>query len=398
MHPATLPRLRGPSLSRMAPALLLAVACLAGCASVDPPGPTATALLHDALFPDAGGALREAEILRPSEGMRGFADQVRRAASGRRDLRDSLVAALGAEGALRLRYEERTRTAAEAFEQRAGNCLSLAVMTAALARELDIPVRFQAVQVSPQYQREPDLVLASGHVNIVLAPHGPAALREGSRHHELTIDFVPAEELRGATVRPLAEHTVLAMFMNNRAAETLAAGQTAQAYAWARAALRTDPGYLPGINTLAVVYLRAGHPAPAEAALRHVLYRAKNDLPALSNLAGLLRQQGHSAEADAIAERLARLQPHPPFHFLDQGRAALREGRIDEARALIARELQLQPFQHEAHFWAAVVDAAQGQWTSAEHHLQQAAQHSPNRPLQARYHAKIEALRALAAH
>lgn len=396
MHTVALLPPRASPLSRMARALLpLILIGLVGCASVEPERPPPLVLLHDALFAAAGPTLGVAEILGPSPGMREFADRVRQAARGRRDLRDRLVEALGAEGTLRLLYEDRTRTAAEAFEQRAGNCLSLAVMTAALARELDIPVRFQAVQTSPQYQREPDLVLSSGHVNVVLAPSGPTAWREFPYRQELTIDFVPAADLRGATVRPLDERTVMAMFMNNRAAEALAAGLNDQAYAWARASLRTDPGHLPGINTLAVVYWRAGHPVPAEAALRHVLAHDEDDLPALTNLAGLLRQQGRGSEADVVAGRLARLQPHPPFHFLDRGRLALREGRVDDARALIARELQLQPFQHEAHFWAAVVEATQGQWRSAERHLQQAGQHSPNRQQQARYHAKLEALRAL---
>ena len=52
--------------------------------------------------------------------------------------------ALYTKGELRLEYESvRTRNAAEAFEARTGNCLSLVIMTAALAKEIGLPVRYQ---------------------------------------------------------------------------------------------------------------------------------------------------------------------------------------------------------------------------------------------------------------
>jgi transglutaminase-like putative cysteine protease len=46
---------------------------------------------------------------------------------------------------IRLEYDAAvTRNAAQAFEARTGNCLSLVIMTAALARELGLTVRYQS--------------------------------------------------------------------------------------------------------------------------------------------------------------------------------------------------------------------------------------------------------------
>ena len=78
----------------------------------------------------------------------------------------------------------------------------------------------------------------------------------------------------------LRKATVVAMFMNNRAAEHLTARQHDAAGAWARAAVLQEPGFLAAVNTLAIVCLRSGHLPEAEAALRHVLARAPNDEPA----------------------------------------------------------------------------------------------------------------------
>jgi Tfp pilus assembly protein PilF len=376
-------------------ATALAGALLGGCATRPESVPAATALLRDGLFAEPAEPVDVSQVFAISPAMRQFADAARAASRGPVDLRLTLLQALNARDQLQLDYDDgRTRNAAEAFDKRAGNCLSLVLMTAAFAKYLDLPLRYQAVQVRPLYSRAPDLTLASGHINVVLSSRLRTLQRDLVHSDEMTVDFVSSEDLRGVNVRPLAERTVLAMYMNNRAAETLAAGRPAQAYAWAREALRHDPEYLPGINTLAVVYLRAGHLAEAEAALRHVLAHAPEDEAALSNLAGTLHRAGRDAESAAVAARLERIQPYPPFHFLDLGRQALEAGRADQARELIARELRRQPFQHEAHFWAAVADAVLGDEKAAAQHLQMARDYSGSPQQRAHYSAKLAMLRS----
>ncbi len=397
---STLTRLASPPVpaAGLARRLLAAAALgalLGGCATRTDGPPAAATLLHDGLFAAAPEPVDARTVFAISPSMRRFADAARKSTRGPADLRHTLLQALNARDQLQLDYDDgRTRNAAEAFDMRAGNCLSLVLMTAAFAKYLDLPLRYQAVQVRPLYARAPDLMLASGHINVVLSGPLRPLRRDLMQADEMTVDFVSPEDLRGVNVRPLAERTVVAMYMNNRAAETLAAGQQAQAYAWASGAVRQDPDYLPGINTLAVIYLRAGHLGEAEAALRHVLTLAPEDEAALSNLVGTLHRAGRVAEASATAARLARIQPYPPFHFLDLGRQALKEGRADQARELIARELRRQPYQHEAHFWAAMAGAALGDTEASAKHLRLARDYSGSPQQRAQYSAKLQALRA----
>ncbi len=379
--------------------LVLVLALLAGCASNPLENNLAQVrpLLHDELFPSAGNEpIAAGQVFALNAAMQRFADTEIAAVRGHKDGRRALMDALVARGQLRLDYDDGvTRTAAQAFEARAGNCLSLVIMTAAFAKYLDMPVRYQSVQVREQYSRSNELTLASGHINVVLSRGASSYLRDQPFASEMTVDFVPPESLRGTNVRVLSENTVLAMFMNNRAVETLTGGRPAAAYAWARETLRQDPAYLPGINTLAVVYLRNGRLLQAEAALRHVLARAPDDDAALTNLIVTLTRAGRSAEAEAVSRHLADVQPYPPFYFLDLGREALVAGDAKRARDLIARELRRQPYQHESHFWAAVADATLGDQRSAEKHMRQAIEHSGTPAEQARYSAKLAALRAL---
>lgn len=374
-----------------------AVLGLAGCAQ-QPRTIAAEQLSQDALFASSQGdataaAVAAERLFVMSSPMREYAERVLREPSGWRDRRQALIDALYLKGALHLGYDaQTTRSAAEAFDARAGNCLSLVVLTAAFAKHLDLPVSYQQVLMDEEYTRAGDLVFASGHVNVMLARHGTAARADAAQW--LTIDFLPQSELRGQRTLPIEERTLVAMFLNNRAAEALARGEPTKAYWWARTALEHDGAFAPAANTLAVVYQRGGHFAAAERALRFVIEREPASASAWSNLAQLLRAQGRHEEARVAAERLATLEPAPPFHFLELGRQALQRGEATEARELLQRELRAQPQQHEAHFWLAQAYAALGDARNAARHLALAAENSPTRSARAIYSAKLDRLRA----
>jgi tetratricopeptide (TPR) repeat protein len=234
--------------------------------------------------------------------------------------------------------------------------------------------------------------MANGHVNLILDEVSARPRREPPTPGPLQVDFLPPEDMRGARSVALEERRILAMFMNNRAAEALNDKRLNDSYAWARAAVRQDPGFSAATNTLGVVYLRAGHRQQAEAALRAVLARDANDVAALSNLLSLVQQDGREAEARQLGERLARLEPYPPFHFFDLGRAAMAEGDYAGARNLFDRELSRQPLQHEVRFWAAQAAWHLGDTAKAADHLRQAMDNSPDPRSQAVYATKLDHL------
>ena len=373
--------------------VLAALASLAGCAA--PPTPLPAGLLQDALFAAPQTPIDPEQALAVSPSMREFVAQTRATSRRTSDLRAALLNDLQAGGRLRLAYDaSSTRNAAEAFEARAGNCLSLALMTAALAREMGLDATLQSVQGEDSYTRLGDLVFASGHVNLLLArPLTPNSHLPMDADHELTVDFLPGRSLRGQRVQRISDAAAKAMYLNNRAAETLEQGLGADAYAWARAAVLQDPGYLPAINTLGVVYQRHGHLAAAERAFRAVLERAPKHVSAMANLVQTLGRDGRELEARTWAQRLQALQPHPPFQRLDQGRAAFAAGNIDLARDLFTAELRQQPHQAEVHFWLAVAHQRLGEGALAEAHLAQAADNSSTPAMHALYAGKLQRLR-----
>ena len=379
-------------------AVLLVCVLLGACASRPPPR-AVSGLLHDALVSPTTLAIDANHVFAMSPAMVKYADSELRHTTHLREPRRELIDALYNRGKLRLSYDAgATRSASQAFDDRAGNCLSLVIMTAAFARHLGLPVTFQSVLTEDAYSRIGNLYLISGHVNLVLtksARPAAASLFADGGPGSLTVDFFPAADISRQRSRPIDESTIVAMFMNNRAAEALSEGHNSDAYWWAREALLHDAGFLPGVNTLAVVYSRLGLLPQAETALRHVLVQEPLNTSALSNLARLLERTGRLDESRVVAAQLARVQPVPPFQYYDQARQALAAGNATAARQLLMKELRLQPYQHEVHFLLGVTYALMGDTSLATRHLGLALENSTTRESQALYSAKLDKLRAV---
>ena len=380
--------------------LLPGLLSLAGCAHRRPAADTAE-LLQDGLYPAAAETRipSSADVFRLSDAMLHYVDGRMGSNAARHDPRRSLLDALYRAGDLRLDYDASiTRDAAQAFDAKAGNCLSLVIMTAAFARHLGLPVTFQAVLTEDAYTRSGDLVLVSGHVNLRLGRTPQRLSSSWSAGEDWVVDFLPGVDLAGQHAQALDEPAVVAMYYNNRAAEELSAGRSSAAYAWARAALRAAPDHLPAANTLAVIYLRDGHAEAAERALRWVLQQTPDSVSSLNNLALLLQRSQREAEAQALLARVALLQPDAPFLWFDQGRHAMAQGRYAQARELFARELKRQPGQSEVHYWAALAAYRLGDTAAAARQMQLAAESSTADSTRERYKGKLARLRELQAH
>jgi tetratricopeptide (TPR) repeat protein len=305
-----------------------------------------------------------------------------------------LIEALYEKAQLKLEYDAtRTKTAAETFATRSGNCLSLVLMTAALAHQLDLPVVYQSAYLDPTWSRSGDLLFASGHVNVtvgrrIMDARGPRDLSP------MTIDFLPPTDIRRMRTREISEATVLAMYENNRAAEALFSGRIDDAHAWAIDALRKDPSYLVAYNTLGVIYMRHGDSTLAAKVFDFVLAQEPQNTRAMSNLAETDDRLGRSEAANTLRIRLAGLESDPPFHFFTLGLDAMRRADYVTARDYFAREVKRADYNHEFHFWLGLADWHLGDVNQAKKQLALAMDTSTTRGQHDLYSAKLEWLQA----
>ena len=379
-------------------AILAAALSLAGCAAV-PPAAESDPLFADSLFAAPSEPVDASRVFAPSEAMRHYIAEEIGDLPGSKGRQQALMDALRNTAKLKLEYDAAyTRNAAEAFEARTGNCLSLVIMTASLAREMGIPVRFQSVFVEETWSRQGDLYFSIGHVNLALGGRPPKLGTRIDDGEQLIVDFLPPPDLKGLNWRVVNDQTILAMYMNNRAAESIAAGRLDDAYWFAREAIRQDPTFVVAQNTLGVIYQRRGHHAQAERVLARALDLEPRNTRILTNLANAYRALGRSADARRLDERLASLEPDPPFAFFNRGLEAAKAGDWKGARALFAKEVDRAPYYHEFHFWLAVALANLGEPEGARRHLALAMENSTTRRDHDLYAAKLQRIGSARLH
>jgi len=376
--------------------LLLVCLLLSACATSQPVTPSPEFLFRDELFAAPSEQVGAGSIFELSEPMRQYlrvdiAGQLRTMGPHL-----GLIDALQKHDQLKLDYDAAmTRNAAETFDARAGNCLSLVVMTAALAKELGLQVRYQSAYREETWGRSGNLLLRSGHINITL----DRRISESSVYlfpNAMTIDFLPAEQLRGLRTTDISEGTVIAMFMNNRAVEALVQGRIDDAYAWARESIRHNPEFMSSLNTLGIIYMRKAAQQPAEQVFSHVLEREPLNTRAMANLAETFARQGKVAESSALRQRLAQLEPEPPFHYFNLGLAAMKRNDYRSARDLFAKEVARADYYAEFHYWLGLANYKLGDVGLASKHLALAREYSTTRGDRDLYSAKLAWLKARA--
>jgi len=369
--------------------VLLSAAIVAGCASA-PVTERYQPLFNDKLFAAPSERITADDVFALSDDMRRYLATEIAARSLNRGFQQGLIDALYDKRQLRLDYDtEITRNAAQTFAARSGNCLSLVIMASALAKELGLPVRYQKVLVEDAWSRSGEIYFSSSHVNLTLG----TVQTDRVLNYQVataTVDFVDPRSMRGRRLLTIGEHTIVAMYMNNRAAESLVRGQLDDAYWWARAAIEQDPRFLSSYNTLGVVYRHHGNLPEADQVLSHVLKLEPGNAEVMSNLVLVLNDEGRVGEAQALARKLEQLQPYPPFYFFNLGLIAMREGDYEKARSMFAKEVDRDAYYHEFHFWLAAALVGLGDFKEARAQLTMALENSTTRKEHDLYAAKLD--------
>jgi Tfp pilus assembly protein PilF len=374
--------------------VVLLFSLLAGCASLQPSAPPLAPLFADAAFRASSEPVSTEQLFTLSPEMRAYLDSPEFHAHLRKHGKErGLFNALYQKGELKLEYDStQTRTAAQTYAARAGNCLSLVIMTAAFARELGLVVRYQSVDTDLDWSRWGELYLASTHVNLSLGRRPSGLATDPDSRLLLTIDFVPPENMRAYRTHPLDEADIVGMYMNNRAAEALVQDRLDDAYWWARGALARAPSSITAYNTLGVVYQRHGNSALSEQVFRAALLREPENVMVMQNLVPVLGALGKTAEAQALQRRVASIEPHPPFHFFHLGMAALNGGDLQQAKALFEREVARAPYNDEFHFWLAIACLNLGENRLARQQLALAVNTSTTAQMRGLYSSKLAQL------
>lgn len=380
----------------------LAVLCL--CAALASCAETPISDRNDVPFADRSFAppterIRAEDVFAVSDAMQRYLTEDIAAQLRLRGRKQGLIDALYAKNQLKLEYDAgMTRNAAQTFDARAGNCLSLVIMTAAFARQLGLSVRYQLALVDDSWSRNGDLYLSIGHVNLVLGRARSNVVYGYDDDAVTTVDFQTEDDLSRLPVRALSEATVIAMYMNNRAVESLAQGHVDNAYWYAREAVKADPQFLYAYNTLGAIYSRHGNWREARSVLRAALAREPQNRVTMANLILVYDALGESAESRSLSAELRRIEPNPPFADFNRGLKAMQAGDFQAARDYFSKEIARDPYYHEFHYWLGLSYLRLGDIPKAREQLALAKEDSTTHRDYDLYAAKLDRLNAMQAH
>lgn len=387
--------------------LLVAIAALlSGCASAPVDTAADEAALHrlegllaDDVFDGATASLareRAEQALQFSDEMEQFALRSLVNPADRGNSAQVLYGTLFERGRVMVEYSsDYTRNAHEAFHDRRGNCLSLALMTAAFAKRLGVGARFQLLQSTELWSRGDQLSYLVKHVNVVLLGRLGENTMLGPYERGLTVDFVPASIRDLRSVREVSETTIVAMYLSNLASESLEEGRTDLAYQLIKQSLRKDPQLAEAYNTLAVILARRAQMDKAEQALRVSIWLAPDGLPGLTNLISLLENRSGAAahaELAALRAHLKTLQTRPPFADMDEGVLAFQGGDLPRALSAFLRQRERTGVDGRLQQYLAATYARLGRYDEAQAAVAQGLKLVDNETLRRQLLAKKRAL------
>ncbi|EKE76246.1 tetratricopeptide repeat protein [Gallaecimonas xiamenensis] len=328
---------------------LLLVLALNGCQSAPEPRPTEAPPQYwqDAHFNDKPQLLSPDALFEVTDEMAALLQGIRPVRNKNERL-NQLIEWLFERNTLPIRYNaEMTVAPKEVMVYRQGNCLSLSVFTAIMARHWELEAQLQRVSIPPRWSRSGDLITLSQHVNIRVKTGEMGANVLADAAYRI-VDFQRGYGRYAFRTKPISDEVAASFFYHNIAANWLIEGKLDQSYWAVKKALELAPGEMDSWNLLGLVYRRKGLMKEAESVYRYVIGIDNKDPSVWQNLAVLYNLEGRQQEANDAKHRADALMPENPFDYIDQGEQALAVAQVAKAKALFERALRIDDINEEA--------------------------------------------------
>ncbi len=288
-------------------------------------------------------------------------------------------------------YEGLNYNTSQAWQNKSGNCMALAMLTYGVAKYLDVRAVFQVVHSAPLLTHiSNDLVVSSDHVRTFLYETDAGGVYVNNSDF-IVIDYFPDRNDRTGGV--VSDNEFLAMFYRNLAADALLNEDLLLSYALLEKGLSLAPKYTPLINMMAIVHRRVGDFQTAEDFYLYGLHFESNSLTLLSNYSYSLIKDDRVSEATAINQQLLELENESPYGWYSMGIEALRLQEYSTAEIYFKKFIKNTPYYHQAYYELAKAQSAQGKVLSAKNTLKQALDLTSMDDNQQKYLAKLNWLK-----
>lgn len=288
-------------------------------------------------------------------------------------------------------YEGKNYSASQTMQLMSGNCMSLAVLTTALARLVNIEVGYRATYGEPMLNFSGDLFISSDHVRTYLfTPQQDTAEQLVLQKAAVAIDYFPDRLDRLGAM--FDQKRFAAMMYNNLAVDALLADDHNKAFWLTQAALQQDPTYSASINLLGILYRRAGDLASAQQWYEFGLKHSINPAAIASNYLLVAQELNDSAAVNRLETLLLQSNDDNPYNWFYLAYQAEQQQQQDKAIRHYQKLLEQAPYLHRANLALARLYLKQNNNIAARAVLREALRYSYEQGQIAMYQAKLQAV------
>jgi len=374
--------------------ILLTAIIMLGCQTIQEVSVSHKTLLYDQGFEGFENVIVESEkeIFELNDEAKAFAKSAISGIFKPKEQIKALVQQVFSRSDLNLLYRAEANTVAnQTFQNRAANCLSMSIMTYALADELGFGVRFQDIEIPEFWTIREGQSLLNRHINLQILPRSTRErIQFVTQGSEVDFDAQATRQHFPKTLLKLNE--VVAMFHNNNGADALLKKDYIKAYAYFQAAFLKAPNLSSVMGNLGYLYRLTGHYELTESSYLRALKKDKSNLTVWRNLSFLYRYMGHDGKAIEIVNRVTRKRSDNPFFHINMGDKAFSNQQWEIALEHYRRALKLDKSYHQVFFGLGKTYFELGNIQRSQYYLKLAKKKSRTEQEQSLYQAKINML------
>ena len=350
--------------------LLIAVLILGACAS-QPSALTKTLppLQH------YGTEIRVADddILRVSPEMDEFLERYVVNVADPRTRLSLILDAVSKNGALGFDYDASlTLNASDAFDKRAGNCISYANLIVALSRRVGLNAHYQEVVSERDWSNRENALLLIKHINVVI---------ESNQRNSMLVDIGGPNFGPMVRNRTVTDSYAKALYLNNLGVELMLNNELPAAYAYFDKAIEVEPMVIDSWINVGVAFGRNNQLNDAKMAFQTALEIDQSEYSAMSNLYEVYIAQEDLEAAEQLRAQVEKHRQKNPYYLLRMSDEALLNQQFDESISLLRRAIRKKDDDHELHFALAKTQYLSGETRAAEHSLERARELAPENML-----------------
>lgn len=289
-------------------------------------------------------------------------------------------------------YEGKNYPAEQALEKLQGNCMTLALLTSALAQLAGIETGYRVIYQEPMIDYDQNIFISSNHIRTYLYKTNPAP-EQGMlllQRAALVIDYFP--EKGNMAGDEISAERFYAMLYNNLAADALLSGNTDNAFHLSQKALSYDASFTPSINMIALMYHRKGALAEAAAWFDYGLQQRDSKITLLTNYRDFALKTHDHQLLEKINQQLISNNDDNPYAWLALAIDAERSQQPQHAQLYYKKLLEKAPYLHNANLALVRLYLKENNVEAAQELIEQAMSYAYDPQRLQLYQTKLTAL------